>query len=217
MRCRIPSRDLSLKLNDTVCRYKKEPVWVKVIDSLLYLYKLNEVSTTGRYFATIKSTDPDLDVASVPLGYLQGEGQNRWRVYYLSRIPIRKVKQGLPVSAIRVMAVGEDENARSSKIHVGMVHSTTFSNMVKNEYPRLPDSMKALRGLYSKDPSQIYQIAVSRDIALEINQMGIINVHYKRNFVGWIQPDKSTVHVPKSDLSWVISQFLSSHLDWVVD
>jgi hypothetical protein len=89
--------------------------------------------------------------------------------------------------------------------------------MVKNDYPKLPDAMKMLRGLHAKDPSQVYQVAIRRDIAIEINQMGIINVHYKRSFVGWIQPDKNIVHIPKSDLSWVISKYLSDHLDWVVD
>lgn len=214
MRCKIPSRDLALKLNDTICRYKKEPVWVRVSDGLLYLYHLDEVNTSGRFFATIKSTDPDLDVASVPLGYYQGEGKNNHKVFYLTRIPLRKVKQGLPLNAIRGTQVGDDGLELRGKNHSFL--NKSFIRMIKNEYPKLSDSMKMLRGLHSKDSSQIYQVALSRDIAIEINQMGIINVHYKKLFVGWIQPDKNTVHIPKSELSWVISRYLSQ-LDWVVD
>lgn len=222
MRCKIPSRDLALKLNDTICRYKGEPVWVKVVDGGLYLYHIEEINTTGRYFTTIKSTDPAFDVASVPLGYLQGEGTNKHKVYYLSRVPIRKVKQGLPLNAIRSNQMGEDDQGGALGRLLkgnggGSILTKSFVRMVRNEYPRLPDSMKMLRGLHAKDPSQVYQVAIRRDIAIEINQMGIINVHYKRNFVGWIQPDKNIVHIPKSDLSWVISKYLSDHLDWVVD
>lgn len=217
MRCRIPERDLGLKLNDTICRYKGEPVWVRVEGGTIYLYKLPDVNTSGRWFTTIKSNDPDLDVASVPLGYMQGDGNNRNSVFYLSRIPIRKVKQGLPLTAIKSVQVGDDSNGPRGKAPSGAYLNNSFVRMVKNDYPKLPDAMKMLRGLHSKDSSKVYQAAISRDIAIEINQMGIINVHYKKVFVGWIQPDKNIVHVPTSELSWVISKYLSEHLDWVVD
>jgi hypothetical protein len=215
MRCKIPARDLALKLNETICRYRKEPVWVRVLDEMIYLYKLDEVNSSGRYFAIIKPNDPDFDVAGVPLGYLQGESIYKHRVYYLSRIPIRKVKQGLPLNAIKAVQVGQEDTGPRLKLPFSPL-TKSFICMVKNEYPKLADLMKMLRGLHAKDSTQIYQAAVSRDVAIEINQMGIINVYYKKVFVGWMQPDKNTVHIPKSELSWVISKYLSE-LDWIVD
>jgi hypothetical protein len=208
MRCKIPLRDLSLKLNDTICRYKNKPVYIKVADGTLCLYELT--SAGQKWFKVIKSDDPDLDISSIPLGYIQ----YNHRVYYLTRIPMRKTKQGLSAGTLRITSLKSTSNSKG--LSSALIWSQAFVDMVLDQYPSLQDSMKLLRKHYSLDTKFCGEVALSRDIAISINEMGIIEVYYKTQFVGWIQPDRFTVHVPKSDLGWVISKYLSG-LSWEID
>lgn len=209
MRCKIPSADLSLKLNDSICRYKGEPVYIRVDGSRLLLYTMTQ---TNSPFANIKGNDPDFDISSVPLGYVQYKGE----VGYLTRIPVRKTKQGLDARSVRVRRIVD--NAALSKVNsTNFIYSQGFIDMVGKKYPNLGDAVKELRGKYSKDEKCQAQIAISRDIAMWINEMGIINIHYKGDFVGWVEPDGNVVHVPSNDRGWVVSRYLSSEFSWKID
>ncbi len=213
MRCKIPSKDLGLKLNETVCRYEGEPKWVRVSEGRIFLYSLTE---PGGHYMHIKSDDPKFDVASPPLGYMQHKNE----VWYLTRIPLRKTKQGVCQAAIACRQLGHkiDYSAKTLGSPIQkLLFSQGFIDMVKGNYPPLGDSLKKLRGLHAKDSEKVYQVCVRRDVAMEINQVGVINVSYKGKFCGWIQPDKNMVHIPHSDLGWVISKYLSHELDWEVD
>lgn len=206
MKCNIPAADLAQKLNDTVCRYKSEPVYVRVEKSKLHLFKID---STGAALAVIKADDPDFDVAGPPLGYIQ-LGR---KVQYLTRFPLRRTKQGLDVRAIRSKDLA-GESLGLSKLNV---FSPSFKNMLQGEYPDLGDALKSLRADYAQNNRCNSEIAVTRNIAMSINEIGVINVYYKNNLVGYIQPDKFTVHVSNSEWSWVISKFLSHELTWEVD
>jgi hypothetical protein len=147
-------------------------------------------------------------------------GTRKFDVWYLSRIPLRKVKQGLCMQAISCRKLGtrEDRTMRTGGSPIQrLMFSQNFVDLVMGKYPTLKEVMNNLRAEHAKDNSKIYQLAVSRDIALEINEMGVVNVHYKNQFVGWIQPDAWVVHVPRSDKSWVVSRYLAHVLDWTVD
>lgn len=207
MRCKIPSADLSLKLHDSICRYKGEPVYIRVDRAGLYLYKLTNTSTQ---FAIIKPNDPDFDISSVPLGYVQAKNE----VVYLTRIPVRKTKQGLDIRSIRVRKL-VDNAAYSKSSNTAYVFQQGFIDMVTGKAPELKDSLKELRGKYAKDEKCNAQVVVSRNIAMWINEMGIINIHYKGDFVGWVQPNGDVVHVPSTGKGWVVSKYLSHELSWL--
>lgn len=210
MRCKIPTKDLGLKLNDTICRYDGEPVYIRTTDGRLCLYRLTDTNT---YFTVIKGTDEKLDVSSPALGYTQ----YRNKVYYLSRVPVRRTKQGLATNAISLTPLGAQDNPYGKGMATQVVFQQGFIDMVVGKYPTLENAMKALRADHAKNPKESSQIAISRSIALEINAVGIINVYYKEMFVGWIQPNRMTVHVPRSDMSWIISKYLGHELSWEVD
>lgn len=209
MRCKIPSADLSLKLNDSICRYKGEPVYIRVDGSSLLLY---HVTQTHDPFVKIKASDPDFDISGVPLGYVQVKGD----VVYLTRTPVRKTKQGMDVRSTIIRRVTDNSIiSRGNNSHY--VFSQGFVDMVANKYPDLNDSIKMIRGKYARDEKCLAQVAISRDIAMWINEMGIINIHYKGEFVGWVEPNGDVVHVPSGGKGWVVSRFLSSVFSWKID
>lgn len=209
MRCNIPARDLHQKLDNTLCRYKGRPVYVRVDSGRagVHIYNVHDTNTP---IDKIKATDPDFDVASIPLGYVQ----YRDRVYHLARIPVRRVKQGLDIRSIRVRNL---DGSGGDILVNHLIFSKEFEEMVANRGNRLSDVLGYLRAQSKKDNSRVYERVLSRDIALGINKMGIINVYFKGVHVGWMQPDKDIVHVPSDEMGWIVSKYLSHELSWKID
>lgn len=209
MRCNIPERDLAQKLDATVCRYKKDPVYVRVDGRSLILYKLPDTSTR---YQIIRSTDPEFDVAGVPLGYML-YSQNQ-TVYYLSRLPARRVKQGLDARTVRIRNIAGSTNVGVNA--QSLLFSQGFVDLINNKFLPLSDALKMLRGKFKSNSESTYEVPIRRDIALGIDKQGIIKVFYKTDYVGWIAPDQHTVNVKTDDFSWVVSRYLSQELDWKV-
>lgn len=213
MKCNIPVNDLGQKLDSTVCRYKGQPVFVRVLDrGVITLYELPQAK---KAIGNISANDPDFDIASVPLGYMQAEKQ----VYYLTRSPQRRVKQGVESRTLRydLLAPGSNNSFKYSMNAGQIIVSKGFADMILGNYPDLMVSLKALRKDWANDPKENSARAVNRNIAMYINEVGVINVYYKQDFVGWIQPDKFVVHVPSNDWGWVVSRYLSHELSWKID
>lgn len=212
MKCTIPDRDLHQKLHDTICRYKGVPVWVQTEGRGADLH-LSPLTSRARTSQIIQSTDPEFDVASVPLGYVNF-GKEEKRVYYLSRIPARRVKQGLCIRSVMVETISgrrkADVNAQT------LICTKNFVEAVQGIYPDLNASLEELRKNL-KDNDQIGEIAITRDVAIEITKVGIIMVYFKKENVGWVQPNKFLVHVKEHRLGWVVSRYLSHGLSWEIE
>lgn len=209
MRCKFGSKDVQLKLNETICRYKGEPVWVRADGLTLFLA---HVYNRGNPFTTIKSNDPEFDIAGPPLGYLQyGD-----KVFYLTRSAIRRTRQGLDHRAILIREL-EFKADKPKRDNGSLIFSQGFHDMVINKYPNLKDALVSIREKHRKNEKCFAEVAVSRNIALGINELGVINVYYKSDHVGWMQPNKDVVHVTSSDKAWIISKYLSDQLGWIID
>lgn len=211
MRCNIPARDLAQKLDGTICRYKGDPVLVRVDDAVLNLYPVTD--TRGKRIARINPSDPDFDIAGVPLGYIQSA--DNINVWYLSRIPVRRTKQGLEPRSVRVRNISGTNVDHKTPAQI-VIYTEGFKQMVLNQYIPLGDAMKLLRDRWASDSTPAWQVAISRNIALGIDKQGIIKVFYKTEYVGWIAPDQFTVNVKADAFSWVVSKYLSHELDWKV-
>ena len=217
MRCRIPNNDLPQKLSDTVCRYNGYPVFVTTERSnVLHLFHL----PTREPFdpSSIRSNDENLDISSVPLGYINMPGKvgkdTKNVVYYLMRNPLRRVKQGVTANSLKVYAMNRNTIDHST---TSIMFSQGFVDMVLGKYTTLENSLAMLKKFLKESPDSNHDIAISRDIALSIDKMGIIKVFFKREYVGWIPPNSTVVHVPNDGLAWVVSKFLSHVLGWKVD
>jgi hypothetical protein len=90
--------------------------------------------------------------------------------------------------------------------------------MIKGKYPDLDKTLKELRDAWKKDYKVVKEKAVTRNIALSINEVGIISVYYKNSYIGYILPnDETTVIVPNREDAWLISRYLGHELSWKVD
>ena len=212
MRCKIPARDLAQKLDQSICRYDKLPVYCRVMQKgVIHLYPLDNLN---EYVHVIKPNDEKFDISGIPLGCIQGRRESN-RVFYLSRVPWRRTKQGLQYPSLVIRKLGETNPLRTDPASI--VFSTNFINMVMGNYPTLKDAIDTIRQQHKRNPEDIHQIAISIDIALSINAMGIIYVYFKNQFVGWMAPDTMTVIVPHSDKALIVSKFLSHELSWKVE
>lgn len=214
MICNIPDADLQQKLHDSLCRYNGYCVYISVREKTICISHLSKNDIEGLKNPTriISKHDQLFDVSSPSLGYCNLVNN---RVVYITRNPIRRVKQGLSLKAISVNTIGRKGQIPVSAQNLWLTQP--FFNMIENKYPDLEDSIKKLRGLNSKDNEFGHEVAVTRDIALHINKLGMINVFHKTEHVGWIEPNKFVVNVANDSKGWIISRYLSHGLSWVIN
>lgn len=197
MKCKFSERDISQRLDATVCRYRGHPYYVRYRDrNLLTLYTLD--SGGKKEYLSIHPNDEDFDISTVPLGYMQFDPNT---VVYLSRKPSRMWKQGLSPDGLQIVF----HNANIVRYANVTMLCSAFQNMVLDVYPSLNEALSELRRS-EKDK----EIAISRDIALKINiNLKLIYVYYKTEEVGWIVPDTNIVMVPSSEMAWIVSKHLN--------
>lgn len=213
MRCKIPAQDLSQKLHATLCLYEGLPYYLSVIGgnriSLLTVPGMDEFKTIN------PSEDDKLDVSTPPLGYVN------WTdgvPYYTYRRPIRRSRQGLDARSLglRQVPLAREDGGNGRMMtppSERVLTSRPFREMILNTYPTLDDSIKMLRNA----STGVNAIAVNRNVAMVINKLGIINVYYKNDLVGYIAPGDFTVQVPSNDKGAIVSKYLSHGLDWQIN
>ena len=202
MRCKFPNKDLSQRLDSTICRYDGRPYYVRYRgDNLLDLQTLER----QRSVLTIKADDPLFDVSGIPLGYVQVTKEN---VCYVTRKASRIYKQGVTADTLvpHYMTSTSELHARFSP------YSQAFEDMIMERYPSLDSAIEMLR---SSDTHR--EIAISRDVALKWNaNLRLTYVYYKSQQVGFIIEGTRKVIIPSGDLSWIISTNLSG-FNWEVE
>lgn len=206
MRCKYPERDLSQRLDSTICRYKGFPYFVRVTGRLLSLYHLSKINklkslSDDNPALVINPNDELFDISTVPLGYFQSGKQ----VIYASRRPQRIYKQGLSSDSITFRGLN-DTNA------VGSIFSKQFESMILGDYPSLNHALESLK----IEKEIAVEIAISRDVALKLNpQLRTIRVFYKNEEMGWLMEGTDIVVVPSVEKGWIISLYLS-YFNWKI-
>ncbi len=197
MRCKYPDRDLSQRLDQTICRYDEFPYYVRYAGkNTLYLYKIGD--RNGQVVKSIDAKDEKFDVSSIPLGYFQ---VNKSRVAYASRRPNRMYKQGVSADNLQTTLI-----LGSSPMMMPTIYCQGFEDMILNNYPDVDTAINTLR-----NKEQDTEVAISRDTALQWNSgLKLIFVYFKEEQVGWIVPDTKIVIVKSYELAWIVSVHLSS-------
>lgn len=222
MKNTIQQQDVQQKLDSCIFRYKGVPYYVRGKGSSLSLYHLYD--SGGASAHTIHYNDPDLDISSIPLGYVNVPNPNEkgtFLVSYFTRIPIRRVKQGVTTENTNMSAL-PGANKMAGKNNV--MFSKAMVDSIMGDFPKLDVALKDLRKLVAQKDAEIlqgknvrFEIAISRSIALVIDQMGIIRAYHKNVYIGWIAPDDYIIHVKSNDLGWIVSKYLHHILGWKVD
>lgn len=201
-------QDFTPRLDSSICMYKKVPYYLRVREDSFTLHKLCDMGLRQEETKsiTIDSSDPDLDISTVPLGYFF---YCKKYAAYVERIPVRKYKQ--PVSTINCRA-----HALTSKGYIRIdaeyMYCQEFEDSILGKFPSFANACNLLKG------GVVASVPLHRDIAI-VSRAGIYVVYYKREEVGWITPGTRIVKVPADDVShtsWVISMYLQE-LDWIVE
>jgi len=126
--------DAQMRLTGCVVRYKDDPV---------YIHSVNHSEARGIYASlSILGTDdqvrrgvndPEWDYRPIPTGYMN-YGHN---AFYITRIPIRKWKQGLHADNVVSLP--------GTRRVMDLVRTEEFKSVVKNLYPTFDDINKMVR------------------------------------------------------------------------
>lgn len=201
MKNAIIPNDIPARFDGTIIRYDKVPYLVRTNGDRFVLYEMNNLN--GDPVKKVNAYDDLVDVSSCPLGYVWHDGIGV--VGYLSRRPLRRYQQGINEQNVALELLPDHIKVPGEpllKIRT-FLHSKYFVNTVLNKYPNVDAALNYLRG----SPHPV-EVAISPDIAMSINLLGVVNVYFKNKLVGWIAPNTKTVNVPSNELGWIVSMHL---------
>ena len=184
MKCKYLTRDYNQRLSRTMCRYKGDIVFLECDNTEI----LGKRTYNGDYF--LIDDVENIDVSSIPLGYVNTNNG----ALYVMRLPVRSYKQGVCDNNIRGVTVGGEARAVS-------VNTQQFFDMARGEYPSL-SSVLSSKSTTTK--------AISRDVAISTNDLGVRSVYYKNQLVGWMAPDSNEVIIPNTERVELVNRYLKA-------
>lgn len=203
MKIKYRLQDYEARLHGGVVLYGGVPHMVQTAGESVNLVDL----VNGR--AVLRGIDPmhhNLDISSPPLGYIQGDEY----AVYMMRIPHRRYKQSLDSRAICEYRLDRNGLVQDDgEGHSRWLNSAAF----RDSYVKPYSSFDAARKLLTDE--KVVSVAMSRDVAMFMDELGLIKVYYKMELIGFIAPGSRTVVVPSSDKAWVISMYFNE-LGWEV-
>ena len=192
MRNKYVGKDIADRLHGTVIRYKENPFLCLVEGNDIVLKTL----VGDRIYARVSSDDPDLDISSLPLGYVNHSVTKS--AVYIKRNPLRRYKQGVDPGVMQYMLLPGAARGVGHEVF----HDKGFTENVADVYPTFS---KALSLLTKKDGYT--SIALSRDVAIS-REGGVIKVWITMDEVGYITltsgSENNRCTIIKTDVSWII-------------
>lgn len=190
------AKDLSDRLAGTICRYDGELVRVNHEKTdLLTLYTFK-----GEKKQDIQPLDEKLDISMIELGYVNYSGSNGDFVVYCHRDPKKKYKAALDPRY--VIFRGVDASDIDFSLQEGF-YSKSFEDALLGKYPTFQEGMMML------DSGSHTDVAISMELALKRDKMGLTFLYYKTRAVGWSPPFSSKLNLMGNDLGWVVERYLS--------
>lgn len=205
----IPS-DLTARFDGTVIKWNNTPYYVRVGGDCNF--HLHTLDNTSRRVNTVSAYDEGIDVSTPRLGYVWLE--DLCVVVWLARKPTRRYTQGINRNNLVMNFLPDHKRAEDEPMMNAdrALLSKYYLKAFNNDFPTVTEAIKILRARNGRQG----EVAVSHEIALLINSLGIINVYLSNDLVGYILPHKKTVKVPSSHGAWVVSTMLEG-LDWEID
>lgn len=194
--------DVSSRLDRTIGIYKGEPVYITVSENALGVYNLEKFPNSKPIM--IPWDDPDLDISSVELGYvnlvpncpLNGSkfGQAAW----CARTSQRQYRQG--VDPNRILSQSPVEGRQGAGYSVC---GYPLYNLIKDKYPSVMESVWMLTAKTHTS------VAISREVCLIMEDSGVITVAINRENIGSLIPSEGRVFIKDHEFLWVIQSLLT--------
>lgn len=190
--------EATFRLQGTVVTYENEPVYVSAVnnhrDGILRVFI---IGLPNRVDGAVEFAEDDEDVPEVAPRAVRKKINspkfNRFRPFemgfcnffrdypkakYLSRVPVRRSKQGLSDDAFQVSHL--ISSGSRPRMRLGQFLALPeFRDCIVGEYPSFEETMDTLR-----DDSAI---AVSREFAIERDSLGLNYLYYKTDKVGLVR------------------------------
>lgn len=202
MRQKYKGDDVRSRLHGTIIRYKNIPYYCAVGEgNVLHLSDLS----TGNLIATVDHDDVDIDISSIPLGFVNLDNPNYKICVYLKREPYRKYKQGVCLEALTQTVLS------SSKGIIGpdRLRCNGLVKTVEGKFPSLSQAIDLItKGGWTS-------VAISRNIAI-FRQDSILKIYFDEKEVGWMKLGTKVVNIPKSEFSYFYVDQLKLVADWNV-
>lgn len=190
MQVKWNATDLVSRLDSTFIRYKGSVYFCRVNRPDLTLYRPWDVN--GEPYKRVHYSDQDIDVSSLPLGYVNYKGDT----FYVKRIPYRRWKQGL--------------DPKSCNTNSRVFYSKEFCESVEGKFPSVKQAISMLNKHLATS------VAISRDVALK-DEGSILKVFIQEDEVGYIMRESlGLVNIPSEEFAWIASQYLTP-FDWVIN
>lgn len=206
--------DLTDRLHGTICRYKGKAGYVSV-QSKNEIWLMN-ICNQGTVLFRFKPNDPDFDISSAEIGYMNFEVNPDMLKYYrkedylpcvlwFDRMPQRRYRQGLYSECLEMSGIN-GQSARPN--YQGMAMSSRgMADMIEGSYPPFRPALAVIRN----PKFEVSEIALSKDVALQATESRMVLVYIRCNNIGWIAPGEQTVTIkPDAPEGWLIRKMLSS-------
>lgn len=123
-------QDVRLRLNETFLKYGTDYFYAlqkqEDVNTNLQLYSI----TGKKHLLTIDANDPELDVSSLPLGYVQ---YPNWEsAVFMSRLPFRRQNQSVNVNSVAIIDVWSGRQHLTSRDYF---HQEGFLQNLQGNFP----------------------------------------------------------------------------------
>lgn len=171
--------DVYARLNNTVCRYDGEPVYINVDTGEVtgtIVCNFYHASKRDPAFIQCNTIDPLFDESSPELGYMNHDKQ----VLYLARVPARMNQQGLSIANVVVFRKGGE---KQRNVTILELRSDGFRNMIVNDYRPFDKALNKMM-----DQRKIKGLAFHKHAALQYIDGNSLGVLYRARLVGMFNP-----------------------------
>jgi hypothetical protein len=204
--------DLQNRLSGSVCRYDGEAVYVNVESaSKITLYSLDQ----STILFTIKPKDPKFDISSPELGYMNYDTPARFSLskryppeaIYVRRVPYRRYKQGISADCVRTFDVsGHPRGYNYFMLSDGM------KVLIENRgYPSYATALRTLVNQEGPYENKIKSIAVSQELALSMEESGLVLVYFRTQNIGYIEPNSIRVNLTQDPFSFIYPEVMRKY------
>lgn len=183
--------DVFMRLHDSLVKYSGVPYLAIADEKNIVLRSL--VTKTNLF--SVDANSPLLDISSIEIGYIN---YSAGKVFYVSRMPLRKQKQGTSYINCVCYSLGSRDMEIVSK---ELIYSKSVHDAIRGVYPEYKEALQSIRdGLRSA-------VAISRNIALGTGpsgEKGVINIYFEQELIGEINSEDEAVLLPSYNDSVVV-------------